>query len=429
MYKIPYRPYDSVLTNKRLKLAQKLVKLYPNLVEPLNILQAQLSPSMSDWNKDFFIYKRNTILKAMELFPENHVAHEALLSLDFGGAGNSSKFRSDPEFYKLFDLKAQDFLSKFPNSQLILRKAANIYRNSYDYFDQNRYKKSLELYDKLLRVLESKKSSFYGPVLKFKADLLLNVGQKNKSYSTMKLAIDSSSSLTQKIDSYFQLFVLYIAGGDYIDAIKEINAFNQKLDDGFFDSDGNEITESLMLKSKVSLNLYKAIIYAHANQSDRANNSLKEYKDYALKTIEYFQIKNSNDFQKYYTQNDLPKANIKWNTIHPQAVSFYEAWAAVLTGNDEKYNILIKSITNGSVLKGIQNVMKGNYERGIDILSKSGNEFNSSQFNSYFQAQALIGLDKIDEAKTRLNYIRYMPYINFDAAFVKYRAAKLYEIL
>ena len=78
----------------------------------------------------------------------------------------------------------------------------------------------------------------------------------------MKLAINSSSSLTQKIDSYFQLFVLYIAGGDYIDAIKEINAFNQKLDDGFFDSDGNEITESLMLKSKVSLNLYKAIIYA-----------------------------------------------------------------------------------------------------------------------------------------------------------------------
>ena len=160
MYKILYRSYDSVLTNKRLKLAQKLVKLYPNLVEPLNILQAQLSPSMSDRNKDFFIYKRNTILKAMELFPENHVAYEALLSLDFGGAGNSSKFRSDPEFYELFNLKAQDFLSKFPNSQLILRKAANIYRNSYDYIDQNRYKKSLELYDKLLRVLESKKAHF-----------------------------------------------------------------------------------------------------------------------------------------------------------------------------------------------------------------------------------------------------------------------------
>ena len=32
MYKIPYRAYDSVLTNKRLKLAQKLVDLYPNLV-------------------------------------------------------------------------------------------------------------------------------------------------------------------------------------------------------------------------------------------------------------------------------------------------------------------------------------------------------------------------------------------------------------
>ncbi len=427
MYKIPYRASDSVLTNKRLKLAQKLVDLYPNLVAPLNILQAQLSPSLSDSNKDFLIIKRNTILKAIELFPKSHVAYEALLSLDFGGAGYSSKFRSDPGFYQLFESKAEDFLSKFPNSPLILRKAANIYRNSYDYIDQNRYKKSLDLYDKLLSILEAKNSSFYGPVLKFKADLLLNVGQKIQSYSTMKLAIDSSSSVAQKIESYFQLFVLYIAGGDYIDAIKEINTFDQKLDDGFFDSDGNEIIESLWLKSKVSLNLYKAIIYAHANQYDRANNSLKDYKDYAFKTIEYFEIKNINDFQKYYTQNDLPKANVKWNTIHPQALSFYEAWVAVLTGNDERYNLIIKNITNGSVLKGIYNVMKGNYERGIEILSKSGNQFNSSQFNRYFRAQALIGLGRIDEAKSTLNYLRYMPYINFDAAFVKYRAAKLYE--
>ena len=199
MYKIPYRAYDSVLTNKRLKLAQKLVDLYPNLVAPLNILQSQLSPSLSDSNKDFLIIKRNTILKAIELFPKSHVAYEALLSLDFGGAGYSSKFRSDPEFYQLFESKAQDFLSKFPNSPLISRKAANIYRNSYDYIDQNRYKKSLDLYDKLLSILEAKNSSFYGPVLKFKADLLLNVGQKIQSYSTMKLAIDSSSSVAMKV--------------------------------------------------------------------------------------------------------------------------------------------------------------------------------------------------------------------------------------
>ena len=65
--------------------------------------------------------------------------------------------------------------------------------------------------------------------------------------------------------------------------------------------------------------------------------------------------------------------------------------------------------------------------KGIEILSKSGNQFNSSQFNRYFRAQALIGLGRIDEAKSTLNYLRYMPYINFDAAFVKYRAAKLYE--
>ena len=35
------------------------------------------------------------------------------------------------------------------------------------------------------------------------------------------------------------------------------------------------------LKCKLSLNLYKALIYAHANQSERAKISLNEYKAYA----------------------------------------------------------------------------------------------------------------------------------------------------
>ena len=73
--------------------------------------------------------------------------------------------------------------------------------------------------------------------------------------------------------------------------------------------------------------------------------------------------------------------------------------------------------------------MRGDYERGIEILSNSGNQFNSMQFNRYFRAQALIGLGRIDDAKSTLNSLRYVPYINFDAAFVKYRAARLYETL
>ena len=423
MYKIPFMRNDTAVFNKRLGVAQKLVDLYPESTEPL-ILLAEHIPnytSIDDWR----ILRSKSLSKVLEIDPNNVVASEAIFFLKYGGTPNSTRFRSDIDFYNTFDSDAQKLIKKFPNSPRVLRRVANIYRNSYDYVDPSRYQKSLESFDKLISLLQLSESSFINDVLKSKGDLLINIGRREECYKNMKLAIDSSKSLNKKIESTFELFTSYISGGDYLKAIKEIDKFDQVLDEGLFDSDGNEISRKIWLKCKVGLNLYKSIIYAHANQSERAKISFDVYKGYAKETIDFNQINTDKDYQKYYSQDDdLSQARVRWKSIHPNAILNNEAWISVLIGDDNKSKEILDNLPDNSMWMGIHTVIKGDFSKGLEILSKHNNFYSQ-----YFKAQALIGLGKIEDSKIILDNLRYIPFLNFDTSWTKNRAARLYETL
>lgn len=422
MFKIPFKRSDTSIFNNRIKIGQKLINLYPDRVEPLILLAEQIPnySSIEKWSS----LRRELLTKAIDIDPENLVASEEFFYLNYGGTQNSIRFRSDSDFYKLFDLDAQKLISKYPESPRVLRRLGNIYRNSYDYIDESRYEKSLNIYDKLISILQTSESSFIHDAFKSKADLLINIDRRDDCYDVMKLSIDASKSLNKKIDITFEMFISYISGGDYLEAIKEINKFDQALEEGVFDRNGEEISKKLWLKCKVSLNLYKALIYSHANQPERAIFSLNEYKNYAEKTIEYFQINTEEDIQKYYSENDLFAARVRWKTIHPGAISSNEAWVSVLIGDEKRTIDILDNLSDDSIWMGIFTVMKGDFNKGLEILSN-----HNSYYSQYFKAQALIGVGKINEAKDILNNLRYIPYQNFDTSWTKNRAARLYETL
>ena len=260
---------------------------------------------------------------------------------------------------------------------------------------------------------------------KGKADLLINIDKRKECYNVMKQSIESSKSLKQRIETTFELFISYISGGDYLEAIKEIDKFDKYLDEGLFDSNGIEISQKMWLKCKVGLNLYKSLIYAHANQSERAKISLNEYKGYAKKTIEFNQINTNQDFQKYYSQDDdLSQARVRWKTIHPNNILYFESWISVLIGDDKRSVDLINNQSDNSMWSGIYTVIKGDFNKGLEILTE-----HNSYYSQYFKAQALIGLGKIEDAKIILDNLRYIPYLNFDTSWTKNRAARLYETL
>ena len=422
MYKIPFRRSDSAVFNKRLKIAQKLVDLYPKMVEPLTLLAKQI-PNYT-LNNDWKNLRKNSLIKALEIDPNNIVASEELFYINYGGTENSIRFRTDLEYYKSFDKDAQELISKFPNSTRVLRRVGNLYRNSYDYIDASRYEKSIDAFDKLLSILKKTESSFMKDVLKFKADLLINIERREECYQTMMLAVDSSKSLNKKLDAIFATIISFISGGDYLRAIKYIDKFDESLDEGFYDFDNEEISRKLWLKCKLSLNLYKALIYAHANQSERALESLNEYKRYAKDTFDYNNIKTNEDLQKYYSETDISWARLRWRTIHSQQILNNEAWVSVLIGDDSRTKEILNNLPDNSMWMGIHTVIKGDFDKGLEILSN-----HNSFYSQYFKAQALIGLGKIGDAKDILDNLRYLPYHNFETSWTKNRAARLYQTL
>ena len=52
--------------------------------------------------------EKNLILKLLKLTLKIIVASEELFDFNYGGAENSIRFRTDPEFYKLFDKDAKN---------------------------------------------------------------------------------------------------------------------------------------------------------------------------------------------------------------------------------------------------------------------------------------------------------------------------------
>ena len=102
------------------------------------------------WKSSKKNLRKNSLIKALEIDPNNIVASEELFYFNYGGTENSIRFRTDLEYYKSFDKDAQELISKFPNSTRVLRRVGNLYRNSYDYIDASRYEKSIDAFDKLL---------------------------------------------------------------------------------------------------------------------------------------------------------------------------------------------------------------------------------------------------------------------------------------
>ena len=76
-----------------------------------------------------------------------------------------------------------------------------------------------------------------------------------------------SENKTQFMTSNFDVFMAHIFQNDFLGAIRAIEEFNK-------DIDSYNFTKEEKLKCLVGLEYYKSLIYGHANQKDRALESL-----------------------------------------------------------------------------------------------------------------------------------------------------------
>ncbi len=181
--------------------------------------------------------------------------------------------RNESSFYNEFDKDASSLINKFPDNIRVLSTMALIYRNSMIDKDQSRYNKSLELYKKALNISNESGSSVKVNLTKDIGDLYIMSGQNYEGLNSIKHAIDISQDNNQNILNHFSLFNAYIYIGDYLNAIKSIDTFLASINEYGF-------TEEEKLKCLVGGNYHKAIIYAHANQKKRAEQSIVEYLIY-----------------------------------------------------------------------------------------------------------------------------------------------------
>ena len=138
-----------------------------------------------------------------------------------------------------------------------------MYRNSYDFNDETRIETAKKLYDNCFEIVNKNGSSSKVNLLSSIAKLNLQMGEREESFKIFRSAIDIAEENMQIIGANFRIFLAYLYEGDYLSAVKEINNFENSLVDSGF-------TEEEILKCEVGLANYKAIIYAHANQKERA---------------------------------------------------------------------------------------------------------------------------------------------------------------
>jgi tetratricopeptide (TPR) repeat protein len=403
---------------KKLEVAKKIIDLYPQNIDGY-IMKGQ---SYNSW---FIPHEKDCVSsfnQALEIDPMNVKASIGQLNCKYGGSARTVTLKLNLDFFNKFELDANAILSKFPNSFPVNLNIANKYRDSYNFIDQERLEKAKNLYEKCIQIADKRGSSSKILAIKNIARLNLDVGELQKSIEFYRTAIKMSENKTQFMTSNFDIFMAYIYQNDFLGAIRAIEAFNKDI--GSFN-----FTKEEKLKCLVGLEYYKSLIYGHANQKDRALESLKNYKINSNNLMDYYGFDKNQKNLNQVIGNISGPDRIRWKELTTQRQLNNEIWVNILIGNyDEAENLLIKQKeTYGSISTGwygVLNLMKGNSEKAYNIL-KSGN----FAYFQYFKAQALISLGEKDKAKSVLDSVRQTSGMNFFNGFIIKRAAKLYETL
>jgi len=376
---------------KKQELSRKVIKLYPDKVDGYLMLGLSYNP----WDDNEAMEAIKPFEKAIEINPENFEANYHMLKVKYNGSKKSLALKKNKEFFDSFDSFAQSLITKFPKSLRIISSAADRYLNSYNFIDEGRLEMAKKLYDNCLEIANLKGSSSKSNFLRLSGKFYLQTGEKEKGFELFRTALSLSEDSNQKLSSFFRLFLAHIYTGDYLNAINEINAFENDLDNYGF-------SEEEILKSKVGLNNYKAIIYAHANQKDKALESLDVYKKKSDELVKFYGFKRDVDQQLNSFKN---LGHVRWNLASPKEQLWHEIWVNILVGEFNKAELYLDRFEENykerpEYWHAILDILKGDTEKGYEMIKKFDNGYMQ-----YFKSQALISLGEKEKAKSVLDSV------------------------
>lgn len=415
-----YFAWDTLPNNnsgreKRQELSKKVIELYPDKIDGYLMLGLSYNP----YNEKESIDGIKSFEKVLEIHPDNVIANFQIIRYNFGGTQNALKLKNDDDFFKSFDMLAKSTIDKLPNSLRANLYIGNIYRNSYNFDDEYRIEMAKKLYDNCLEIVNLTGSSAKINVIYQLARLNLQMGKIEEALVMYRSAIDLAEGNMQKILANFRMFLAYLYIGDYFSAIKEINNFEKGLGNTGF-------TEEEILKCQVGLNNYKSIIFAHANQKQKALQSLETYKDFSNQLVAFYGLKENIHSQL----NSYPGSSIlRWKAASPRSQLWNEIWVNILVGEHKKAELFQNKFENTFGDRqihwdGILNVLQGNTEKGYSILRPM-----TFGYMQYFKSQALISLGEKEKAKKVLDSVRQLPEGNIFSNLVVKRSSDLYKSL
>ena len=407
---------DSDSRIEKRKIANEIIKKYPNYIEGFELLIETY------YNNQERGQGTEILEELINKFPNSERIFFQYIRFKYSGSLNSIILKKDLKFYNDF-LKISNIVSdKFSNSLRILNLLGQVFRQSINFEDNTRFDKAISYYQKAQDIVNRTGSSQKIGLNRNIGRTYLSNGKLEEALPYYLEAIKLSDNSSSKINSYFDLFLAYLYEGNYFETIREIESFENNLSTYGF-------TEEEALRAKVGIYNFKTIIYSHANQKERALNSFETYVKYSNDLISYYGFTGS-DIEIDNSINRLLGSNItRFKTSSPKEQLWHRIWISILTGD---YDLSLKLLENHKLkfnddipyFRGQLNIMKGNINEGYDILKN-----NSFGYFQYFKAQALIGMGKTENAKQVLDSVRQLTAGSIFTSLVSKKAKLLYENL
>lgn len=395
--------------SKKIEISKRIIELYPDKIEGyINLAQSYAASNDSD-------EKLQVLDRAIELDPLNSIPYVLKLTALFSNSSKSIPLQKNPEFFKKFQILSDQMLELFPDNIRVITSIADIYSNSYDYFDQTRIDKSISLFNKALDLSNKIKSSNKARILSRFSRVYISSGVTDKGIDLIKEGIRLSENSGQTIERYFNLFKGLIYSGKLIDAISEIDKFESNLNN-------LSLSELELLKCSVGINLFKAVIFAHSNNKKRAFSSFESYVSASSKLINFL------GFKKNITDqlSSYPGSNsTRFRDAGPMQILVNEIWINILVGEHANASNLLSEMKSKYSNEpkhwiGLLKVMQGETENALEIL----NPIRFGYFQ-YFKAQAQLNLGEKEKATQLLDSVRRLPNGNFYNNFIIKRADDL----
>ena len=407
---------DSNNKMDRRKIANEIIQKYPNSTEGFELLIETYSTGQE---RDQGV---EILEELINKFPYSADIFFQYIRFKYTSSSNSINLKKDLKFFNEFVEFSKFVSDKFPNSLRLINQIGQGFRNSINFNDNTRFDKAISYYQKAQDIVNRTGSSQKISLNRNFGRTYLSNGMLEKALPYFTEAIKLSDNSSQKIASYFDLFLAYLYEGNYFETIKEIESFENNLST-------YGLTKEEALRAKVGIYNFKTIIYSHANQKERALNSFEKYIQSSNDLISYYGF-TGNDIEIDNSINKLAGSNIsRFKSSRPSQQLWHKIWVSILIGDyDLGYELIeihkSKFKSDVPYFLGQLNVMKGNINEGYDILKN-----NSFGYFQYFKAQALIGMGKPEIAKQVLDSVRQLSAGSIYTSLVSKKAKLLYENL